>query len=1029
MFALLLVTACQDQGLTSHNENPEALITTPDDGDSVTEGVPFELIGVVSDVDDSVDTLTVTWMLGAEELCSAVAPDITGFTQCEATLDRGEHEVTLLVLDPTDAAGTDTVGLTAESSDAPTVTITSPVTGNTYYNDQPVILEATVLDDRDAPDTLALVWTDGTEDLGLNPTADESGLTTSSLYLDSGSHTLTLTATDSLSLTGSDTVSVLIGGANVAPDCSIIAPASDETFNQGETVTFEGMGSDEDVASDQLTATWESDVDGALGSGALASDGSTVAVASALTQATHIVTLEVSDEVGATCTDQVVVTVGTPPTLVVSSPSDGDVVNDGERVSFSATVEDGEDPPQLLSLSWNSDLDGEFSTQGADASGAIAFTTGDLGVGSHTISARATDTDGFYAQVNLALRINALPEAPTVSLSPDPAYTTDELVLSIDVDGADPDGDPVAYSYSWARNGVASKASTSTSLPASATSKGETWAVTVTPTDGYGDGASGSASLTISNSPPSVSSATLSPDPAVTTDDLTCTAGATSDEDGDSVNLAYSWSIDGSTTTGTGTLSAAATTRGQSIFCIVTPSDGSDAGTSLDSNTVVIDNSPPVISGVTLTPTSVRTDDVLTANVSWSDDDSDGVTLAYAWAVDGSTVAETGSTLDGASWFDKGEVVVVTVTPDDGIDSGTPVSSSGVTVLNSGPAAPVITIEPAAPYNGIDDLQCMLDTPSTDPDGDAITYSLGWDVDGVPFASPSTTIMTDDTVAGSFTSPGEVWTCTLTPSDAWDTGSTATVSVTIGCLDGSDASCPAADCATILADGGSMGDGTYWIDPVGAGAYEVWCDMTTDSGGWTLVAVSSDDGQDTWTWDNRHYWDTDSATFGNLSSTHEDMKSLALNEVSLSDLLFVHHPSGDWASYGGVSDGAADLGTHIGGVAESVCWDESTDGIAMTAGTIAATGSLCTTDLFFNAADADGQSSCTCTNCADAHGPVWSAKDNGGCPFDDPGRRSGLGPSAKTGTTEHDGVGYGWALGLNTGSTGNGENYIWVLVR
>ena len=35
----------------------------------------------------------------------------------------------------------------------------------------------------------------------------------------------------------------------------------------------------------------------------------------------------------------------------------------------------------------------------------------------------------------------------------------------------------------------------------------------------------------------------------------------------------------------------------------------------------------------------------------------------------------------------------------------------------------------------------------------------------------------------------------------------------------------------ILDDGYSTGDGTYWIDPDGTGAFEVYCDMTTDGGG------------------------------------------------------------------------------------------------------------------------------------------------------------------------------------------------------
>jgi hypothetical protein len=45
---------------------------------------------------------------------------------------------------------------------------------------------------------------------------------------------------------------------------------------------------------------------------------------------------------------------------------------------------------------------------------------------------------------------------------------------------------------------------------------------------------------------------------------------------------------------------------------------------------------------------------------------------------------------------------------------------------------------------------------------------------------------------------------------------------------------------------GDTGDGYYMIDPAGTGAFNVWCDMTTDGGGWTGIHYTNDIAYQQW---------------------------------------------------------------------------------------------------------------------------------------------------------------------------------------
>ena len=388
---------------------------------------------------------------------------------------------------------------------------------------------------------------------------------------------------------------------------------------------------------------------------------------------------------------------------------------------------------------------------------------------------------------------NTPPEASNLAISPPSPYTTDDLVGSYTY--YDADGDPESGSeIRWYKDGSLQSAFNDLlTVPSSATAKGQVWYFTVKPKDGTSFGAlQTSPSVTIQNSPPTAPVVDVTPDFPLTTDDLTCTVVVPStDPDGDTVTYTYEWykndvlqpSLTTTTTALSVTIDSSNTNKGEVWKCVVTP-HGSDGPP--DEDEVTIQNSPPFISGVNITPDPAYTDDALTATpYGWSDADGDAAQYVYQWqkwngANWQNISGETSNTLSSNN-FVKGDQIKVICTPFDGEDYGVPKEDT-ITISNSPPSTPVVDVTPDSPVT-TDDLTCTVTSPSTDPDGDTVTYTYKWYKDG-NLQSGLTTITTalSVTIDSSNTAEGEVWKCVVTPNDGTEDGPTDQDEVTIGTI-------------------------------------------------------------------------------------------------------------------------------------------------------------------------------------------------------------------------------------------------------
>ena len=428
------------------------------------------------------------------------------------------------------------------------------------------------------------------------------------------------------------------------------------------------------------------------------------------------------------------------------------------------------------SRSWGADW-----TAPAAGSGSVQFSLAVLfgnGNGGNSGDSWGTNT---ITLAEAAGATNTPPVASNLQLSPTNPTVLTGLTLTYTFSDADGDQESGTEIRWYNQGALHSPVNDQMSI---SVAKGEQWSVEVSPSDGTDFGTMESAGpVTVLNAPPQAQSAQLSPSSPDETDVLTATYQYSDPDQDPESSSSIVWYLDGvrvSELDDATSVSSLMTRSGDQWQFSVIPNDGTDAGSEILSNLVIIDssNNAPSVNSALIGPSAPSTTDDLDAVWTFVDTDSGDMELdsEIEWYRDGIHVpAYDGLTTVPHTATTKGETWHFVVRVSDGIDWSPLTNSQSVTIVNTAPVVSEVTLSPEAPTSS-DDIQISALYDDLDGDFEA-NPTVRWYRDGQLQSQLTNNLV----ISADETNRGEVWMARYTPNDGSINGDEVqSSSVTIG---------------------------------------------------------------------------------------------------------------------------------------------------------------------------------------------------------------------------------------------------------
>lgn len=373
--------------------------------------------------------------------------------------------------------------------------------------------------------------------------------------------------------------------------------------------------------------------------------------------------------------------------------------------------------------------------------------------------------------VNYELQIQDTLSVLSLSISPQFPRSTEGISANFELN--DPDIQISDIEYRWTRNGHP-LTETDAFLPAERTTKGDQWTLAIYSINGEVLSQSPILHFAIRNAEPKLDGIALSPNPATGADTLSVNHTIV-DPDDDPLEYEYRWFVNDTfiNTNNSETFSMLPFERGDEVYAESRAFDGLEYSEWKRSIPVTIQNTPPEIQNVSISPENPASNQLVHCSYeSYTDQEDDNDLSSIRWLKNGSVIGTTAFldlSLLPIHPFDQLFCVVQAF---DGFDDGN-ILSANVAVINTPPVTYTVDLTPGTAYKD-SNLSCNP-TNTVDIDGTTFfSYDYEWYVNGYEFIAygggsrPSIQGNTVGKIGSNETeafSKGDVVVCAAIPND------------------------------------------------------------------------------------------------------------------------------------------------------------------------------------------------------------------------------------------------------------------------